>query len=151
MTDSWRSFVTKNPYLKILQPANYCCGIPERRRGDPDPGSRGEEVGSSSSRTSAAIASGPPPALQLLPRRLKMKIIGCFCSCCCMLTWVVEELLTYRLHSMHCREILLESRHYADPLTSLELLNYYLIPAVSSGRFSILCHLTYCIVSYNTK
>ena len=32
--------------------------------------------------------------------------------------------------------------NYADPLTSLELLNYYLNLAMSSGRFCILCHST---------
>ena len=32
--------------------------------------------------------------------------------------------------------------NYADPLTSLELLNYYLTLAMSSGRFGILCHST---------
>ena len=36
--------------------------------------------------------------------------------------------------------------NYADPLTSLELLNYYLTLAMSSGRFCILCHSTYCVL-----
>ena len=32
--------------------------------------------------------------------------------------------------------------NYADPLTSLELLNYYLTLAMSSSRFCIVCHST---------
>ena len=32
--------------------------------------------------------------------------------------------------------------NYADPLTSLEQLYHYLTLAMSSGRFSILCHST---------
>ena len=33
--------------------------------------------------------------------------------------------------------------HYSDPLTSIELLNYYLTLDIGSGRFCILCHWTY--------
>ena len=56
---------------------------------------------------------------------------------CSKWTWVVKVILAYgnRLRSTHCREFDL-IRHYADPLTLLELLNYYLTLAISSGRFA---------------
>ena len=63
-----------------------------------------------------------------------------FCCCCLpcdsrsQCTWVLEGIFTFgnNLCSTHCREFLL--RHYEDSLTLLELLNYYLIHAMSSSQ-----------------
>jgi len=77
-----------------------------------------------------------------------MNSIGCCCCClpcnhCSIWTWVVEEILAFLVVGCVLRTAGSPFIwNYADPLTSLELLNYYLTLAMSSGRFCILCHST---------
>ena len=67
------------------------------------------------------------------------------CNHCSNWTWVVENNLVYgnRLLLRTAGSSLIWN--YAEPLTSLELLKYYLTLAVSSGRFCILCHSLQCV------
>ena len=62
------------------------------------------------------------------------------CNHCSNRAWVVKEILAFgnRLRSTHCRRFpLFETMQSADPLTSLELFNYYITLAMSSGRICI--------------
>ena len=81
---------------------------------------------------------GMPAALSTVYRvaglsgYFKVRQIWVLCCCCLPCnycsnwTWVVEEILAFfgtRLRSTHCRNSIIWN--YADPLTSLELLNYF--------------------------